>query len=94
MKYAQKAMDLAPDAPAVADTLGWVYFQRGAYSMAVTNLERAVAKEATAVRNYHLAMAYLKAGAAARGRQTLDTALKMNPNLPEALAARQVFGIQ
>jgi len=26
-------------------------------------------------------------------RQTLDAALKMDPNLPEAQAARQVFGI-
>ena len=69
------------------------YFQKGLYSMAVTYLEGATAREGTARRKYHLAMAYLKAGDQKRGRQTLDAALKMDPNLPEAQAARQVFGI-
>jgi Tfp pilus assembly protein PilF len=36
-------------------------------------------------------MAYLKAGDPARGRQNLEAALKMNPNLPEAQMARQIF---
>ena len=29
IKYAQKAKELAPDSPAVDDTLGWTYFQKG-----------------------------------------------------------------
>jgi tetratricopeptide (TPR) repeat protein len=94
LKYAQKAKELAPDNAAVDDTLGWTYFQKGLYSMAVSSLEGANAKQDTAVRKYHLAMAYLKAGDPKRGRQTLDAALKMDPNLPEAQAARQVFGIR
>ncbi len=57
-----------------------------------THLESATAKEGTARRKYHLAMAYLKAGDANRGRQVLQTALKMDPSLPEAQAARQLFG--
>lgn len=93
MKYAQKAWELAPDNPAVEDTLGWTYYQQGLYPLAVVQLEAANAKAGTAVRKYHLAMAYLKAGKPDRGRQTLDTALKMDPKLPEAQAARQAFGI-
>jgi len=93
LKYAQKAKELAPDNPTVDDTLGWSYFQKGLYSLAVTHLESATAKEGTARRKYHLAMAYLKAGDPKRGRQTLDAATKMDPNLPEAQAARQVFAI-
>jgi len=93
IKYAQKAKELAPDNAAVDDTLGWTYFRKGMYSMAVTYLEGANAKDGTARRKYHLAMAYLKAGDQKRGRQTLDVALKMDANLPEAQAARQVFGI-
>jgi tetratricopeptide (TPR) repeat protein len=93
LKFAQKAKELAPDNPSIADTLGWTYFQKGLYTLAVPNLEAATAKDGTAVRKYHLAMAYFKAGDAKRGRQTLDSALKMNPNLPEAQMARQVFGI-
>ena len=80
MKFAQKAKELAPDDASVADTLGWTYFQKGLYSLALTNLEGATAKDGTAVRRYHLAMAYLKAGDPKPGRQTLDVALKMNPN--------------
>jgi tetratricopeptide (TPR) repeat protein len=93
MKYAQKAWGLAPDNPAIEDTLGWVYYQQGLYPLAVVQLEAANAKAGTAVRKYHLAMAYLKAGKPDRGRQTLDAALRMDPRLPEAQAARQAFGI-
>ena len=93
LKHAQKAKELAPDNPAVDDTLGWIYYQQGSYPLAVLHLEAATGREGTAVRKYHLAMAYLKAGKPDRGRQTLDAALKMNPNLPEAQAARQAFGI-
>jgi tetratricopeptide (TPR) repeat protein len=93
LKYAQKAKEIAPDNAAIADTLGWTYFQKGMYTLAVTNLESATAREGTARRKYHLAMAYYKAGNTKSGRQTLDAALKMDPNLPEAQAARQLFGI-
>jgi tetratricopeptide (TPR) repeat protein len=94
LKYAQKARELAPDSPAVHDTLGWVYYQQGLYPLAVVQLEAASAKGGTAVRKYHLAMAYLKVGKTERGRQTLDAALKMDPKLPEAQVARQAFGIR
>ena len=93
LKYAQKAKELAPDNPAVDDTLGWIYYQQGSYPLAVVHLEAATARDGPAVRKYHLAMAYLKAGKPERGRQTLDAALRMDPKLPEAQAARQAFGI-
>jgi Tfp pilus assembly protein PilF len=76
----------------VDDTLGWTYFQKGMYTLAVAHLEGAVAKDGTALRKYHLAMAYLKAGDPKRGRQTFEAALKMDPKLPEAQVARQLFG--
>ena len=93
LKYAQKAKELAPDNAAVDDTLGWTYFQKGLYSMAVTQLESANARDGAALRKYHLAMAYLRSGDPKRGRQTLDAALKINPNLREAQTARQLFEI-
>ncbi|HUP04313.1 MAG TPA: tetratricopeptide repeat protein [Bryobacteraceae bacterium] len=91
LRYAQEAKELAPDNPAVDDTLGWTYYQRGMYALAVTHLGSAVAKDGTAIRQYHLAMACLKAGDPKRGRQALESALKMDPNLPEAQKARQLF---
>ena len=93
MKYAQNALGLAPDNPAVEDTIGWIYYQQGLYPLAVVRLQAAITGEGTAVRKYHLAMAYLKDGKTDLGRQTLDAALKMNPNLPEAQAARLAFGM-
>lgn len=92
LKYAQQAKELAPDNAAVADTLGWTYFQKGLYGMAVTNLEDAIARQGTPLRQYHLAMAYLKAGDPKRGRETLDAALKKDPTLQEAQMARQALG--
>jgi tetratricopeptide (TPR) repeat protein len=91
LKYAQIAKQVAPDNPAVEDTLGWIYFRKNLYDLAVTHLESATAKEGTALRKYHLAMAYLKAGDAKRGRQTFESALRMNPNLPEAQVSRQLL---
>lgn len=92
LKYAQQAKELAPENSAVDDTLGWTYYQKGMYSLAVTHLRSAVSKQATARRQYHLAMACLKAGDTSQGREALQAALKIDPNLPEAQVARQMFG--
>jgi tetratricopeptide (TPR) repeat protein len=92
LKYAQQAKEIAPENSAIDDTLGWTYYQKGMYSLAVTHLRSAVSKDATARRQYHLAMACLKAGDTSEGRKVLEAALKTDPNLPEAQEARQMFG--
>ena len=43
-------------------------------------------------RKYHLAMAYTKAGDPQRGRAVLNAALKVNSNVPEAKAAKELLG--
>lgn len=92
LEYAQKARELAPNDPDYADTVGWVFYQKGLYSMALRNFEAAVSNSsAHAVCSYHLAMAYAKLGERDRGREVLTTALKRDPNLPEATAARQLL---
>jgi tetratricopeptide (TPR) repeat protein len=91
LKYAQKAKELAPGDPAYSDTLGWILYRKGLYPMAVSELERAAAKGGNAVWKYHLAMAYAKAGDLNRGRTTLNAALKVNPNIPEAKMAQQLL---
>ena len=95
LKYAEKAVQLAPERPAYCDTLGWILYRKGVYNAAVTYLERAGANNTdrdNVLWKYHLAMAYSKAGNTARGRATLDAALKLNPNLPEAKTAQQMIG--
>jgi tetratricopeptide (TPR) repeat protein len=91
LKYAQQAKEIAPESPAVDDTLGWIYFRKGIYMSAVKHLESAVAREGSARRRYHLAMAYVKAGQLQRAHQAFDAALKMDANVPEAEAARRML---
>jgi tetratricopeptide (TPR) repeat protein len=91
LKYAQKARELAPGNPAIENTLGWVLYRKGLYSMAIPHLERAVRSGATPRRQCHLGMAYVKAGDVRRGRQMLDTALRSDQVIPEALDAKTLL---
>jgi tetratricopeptide (TPR) repeat protein len=90
MLYAQRAKDLDPKSPDVADTLGWALYRKGIYQSAVQGLEAAGADGSPRLK-YHLAMAYLKAGDSTKGRQVLQEALRLDPSLPEARMARNVL---
>jgi Tfp pilus assembly protein PilF len=89
LKHAERAVELAPESPAYCDTLGWALYHKGLYSSAIPYLQRASANPGNVVWKYHLAMAYAKAGDLASGRTTLEAALKLNPNPPEAKIAQQ-----
>ena len=91
LKYAEKAQQIAPDEPQYADTMGWILYRKGLYSAAVHQLERASAQNGPAVWQYHLAMAYAKTGDIRRGRAIFEAALKSNPNVPEAKAAKELL---
>jgi Flp pilus assembly protein TadD len=92
LKLAQQAKEIAPANPAVEDTLGWVFYQKGIYPTAVVHLQEAASKsERDAKTRYHLAMAYLKAGDLEHGEQALKAALRMDPNIAEAKMAAQVL---
>ncbi|HXI38634.1 MAG TPA: tetratricopeptide repeat protein [Bryobacteraceae bacterium] len=91
LRYAQKAAELAPDAPAVQNTLGWVLYHKGLYSMALPHLEKAADKDPTARHKCHLAMVYLKMGDQKNGEENLAAAMKLDPNIPEIRAAQQIM---
>lgn len=92
LQMAQKAKELAPESLAVDDTLGWAYFHKGFYGSAIQHLERAANhKETTALRKYHLAMAYWKAGEQAKARAALEQARRLDPGLPELKAAENLI---
>ncbi|HJT87200.1 MAG TPA: tetratricopeptide repeat protein [Bryobacteraceae bacterium] len=78
---AQHALELAPDNPAVEDTLGWVYYRKAIYQTAANYLNSAFHKEPTARREFHLGMSYVKMGDSDRGRQMIGAALEKDPNL-------------
>jgi tetratricopeptide (TPR) repeat protein len=92
LKYAQRAVELAPGQTSYADTLGWVLYRRGQYPSAVQYLVRAAKDPANAVAKYHLAMAYAKAGDHVRSYATLQAALNLDPNRPEAKVAQEIVG--
>jgi tetratricopeptide (TPR) repeat protein len=91
LKFAQQAKELAPKNPSVDDTIGWAYYNKGLYEDAVTHLKDAVSEQPSAVRKYHLAMAYFKAGDSKRAQTLLGEARTMDATLPEAALAQRVL---
>jgi Tfp pilus assembly protein PilF len=81
LKYAQSAVELAPDEPAAQDTLGWIYYRKGIYREAVTYLKKAVDKQATPPRQYHLGLAYAKVGETQLSSRYVAAALIKDPSL-------------
>jgi tetratricopeptide (TPR) repeat protein len=81
LSMAQTARRAMPDSPNTADTLGWAYYQKGAYSTAIGLFKEAMKKRPDdATLNYHLGMAYLKSDQQALAKQHLERVLKINPN--------------
>lgn len=81
LQFAQKAAELAPNDPTVADTLGWVLYRKALYTSAVPYLEQAANRQPSGLRKCHLALAYIKSGNQLKGRQMLAAALQMDPAL-------------
>jgi len=90
LSLARTARRGMPDSPSAADTLGWVFYQKGAYQSAVDLFEEALKlgeRNKTpddADVHYHLGLAYEKTGKNDLARQQLERVLKINPNYSEA----------
>src|SRR5438045_6861552 len=86
LSLAQTARRGMPESPNAADTLGWVYYQKGAYKSAIDLFQESlklaeknkVPDDATV--HYHLGLAYQKDDQPALARQHLEKVLKLNPN--------------
>jgi cellulose synthase operon protein C len=80
LSLAQVARHGLPDLPSAADTLGWAYYQKQAYSLAIGLLEEATKKvPQSATYHYHLGLAYEKTGNKALAKQHLQQALQIEP---------------
>jgi len=89
LSLAQKAKQKMPDAPQVADTLGWAYYKLGSPDSAVAQLREAVQKAPKSpVYHYHLGMAYVAAGQPDSARQSLSRALAQDTDFAGAAKAR------
>jgi cellulose synthase operon protein C len=76
LAYAERAYANAPDAPSVADTLGWMLFERGETARALDLLEAAaIGDPKTPEIQYHLAAALIRSGKTDRGADMLRSVL-------------------
>lgn len=77
LAFAERARTLAPDNPAVLDTLGWILAQQGDSTRALPLLRRA-AQQAPTVEDirYHLGLTLMKSGDARAARPELERLLK------------------
>lgn len=89
---AERALKLAPDNPAVQDTLGWILVEQGQTGRGLELLSKAAAKApGIATIRYHHAVALARSGDKASARKTLERLLAEIPRFPEADAARALL---
>jgi len=90
LSLAQAARREQPDSPVFVDTVGWIYYQKGVYPLAISNLQEALklqGKNALADNpdiHYHLGLAFEKTSQPALARQQFEQVLKLNPNYRNA----------
>lgn len=90
LALAQTARRQLPNSPAAADTLGWIYFQKGMYFPAISSLEDALRLQQRQLLpdnpdiHYHLGMAYEKTKQPSLARQQFEGVLRMDPGYRDA----------
>ena len=79
LSHAQNAREQQPDDPHIADTLGWIYYKKNAYLLAVSLLKEASDKLPTdPIAQFHYGMAQYKNGDKAGAKKALQTSLKLS----------------
>jgi tetratricopeptide (TPR) repeat protein len=92
LAHAQTAREGSPNDPYIADTLGWIYYKKNAFLLAVNLLKEAVEKLPNiADVHYHYGMAQAKNNNATEAKKALQTALKLNAKFDGAEEARKTL---
>jgi Flp pilus assembly protein TadD len=92
LPYAQTAREQQPTDPHIADTLGWIYYKKNAYLLAVNLLKEASEKlPDNPVVQFHYGMAQYKNGNAAGAKTALQTSLKLSKDFPGSDEARKTL---
>jgi len=90
LSLAQTGRRGMPDSPNAADTLGWVFYQKGAYKSAIDLFQESIKLSEKnkspddPTVHYHLGLAYQKDDQPGLARQHLERVLKINPNYSAA----------
>lgn len=88
--WAEKAVEIAPEAGDSLDTLGWVHRARGELDQAAAALEKAVAKQPQRVSFvYHLGVVYSEKGERKEAVAAFRKTLAIAKNSPDAEDARR-----
>jgi tetratricopeptide (TPR) repeat protein len=88
LTLAQQAKEKMVDSLAVTNTLGWIYYKRELYGMALKYLEDCAKKDQkNATFQYEVGMTQWKLGHAAEARTLLIKALELDAHFPEAASA-------
>jgi tetratricopeptide (TPR) repeat protein len=92
LSWAQKARQWMPENPTAADTLGWVYYQKGLYNMAIQLFQEAADKDVNhPAYYYHLGFAQQRAGEKSKAKASLTKALKLDPKFGLAAEAHKAL---
>ena len=89
---AQKAKEKMPYDLQVTNTIGWIYYKKKSFQMALNYLKQcADGAPNNATFQYQLGMTYWKLGNRLDARRSFENALKLDPKFPEAESARQAL---
>ncbi len=93
LMLAMAAKQALPDDPNVADTLGWVHYHRGSYSLAIAQFELALQNRPDdPVITYHLALAQKGNNQVEESVKTLELLLARNVEFPDRKKAEVLLG--
>ena len=92
LMLAMTAKKALPDNPNIADTLGWVHYKRGSYSLAIAQFESALQhRPDDPVFTYHLALAQKGDGKKEEATQTLDKLLERKVDFADRKKAEELY---
>jgi tetratricopeptide (TPR) repeat protein len=92
LKLAKIAIEKAPQNADVLDTLGWVYYKKGNYLSALSELEESLKiKPGSALTCFHYGMALYRSQKFEKARKYFEKALKIDPDFKGAQKARQML---
>jgi tetratricopeptide (TPR) repeat protein len=94
LALARRAHELVPADPSIADTLGWILYQKGDYIRATELLRESAGKSGRVAEvEFHLGMAEYMTGKESDARTALLRALELNDEFTEKDACRQHLAI-
>lgn len=91
-KYARIAREKAPKDPNVLDTIGWIYYQKGNYLNALSELEESLRlNPQSALASYHYGMTLYRTQEYEKARTYFNRALEIDPKFKDAKIVKKML---